>query len=97
MVWMKSTGRQCDKLKSFGNVTFVPGHGKPAPLSTFRFPTRDYLALLHAHMTEAVEQGKDQQDAIASLNQTRFSKLANYEDLAGRNASFAYLEAEGFK
>ena len=50
--------------------------------------------LLHAHMTKAVEQGKDQQDTMASLNQSRFSKLENYQELAGRNASFAYLEAE---
>jgi glyoxylase-like metal-dependent hydrolase (beta-lactamase superfamily II) len=83
-----------DTLKDYGNVTFVPGHGKPAPLSAFTFPTRDYLVLLHTHMTKALKQGKDQQDAMASLNQSRFSKLENYQDLAGRNASFAYLEAE---
>lgn len=96
---VKSWIQTFDALKAYGNVTFIPGHGKPAPLSAFKFPTRDYLALLHTHMTKAVEQGKDQQDAIASLNQKRFAKLANFQELAGRNASFAYLEAEaeGFK
>ncbi len=83
-----------DALKQFGDVTFVPGHGKPAKLAAFAFPTREYLMLLHTHMTKAVEQGKDQQDAMASLNQSRFSKLENFQELAGRNASFAYLEAE---
>jgi len=83
-----------DKLHGFGNATFVPGHGKPAPLKAFEFSTREYLVLLHSHMTKAVEQGKDQVDAIASLDQHRFSKLENFTDLAGRNASFAYLEAE---
>lgn len=88
--WIKTF----DALKQFGDATFVPGHGKPAKLSAFEFSTRQYLVLLRDHMAKAVEQGKDQQDAMASLNQSRFSKLANYEELAGRNASFAYLEAE---
>lgn len=83
-----------DKLRGFGNVTFVPGHGKPAPLSAFEFPTRDYLSLLRKHMRRALEQGMDQTDAIKTLDQSAFSKLENYQTLAGRNASFAYLEAE---
>jgi len=83
-----------DKLRGFGNAIFVPGHGNPAPLKAFEFSTREYLVLLHTHMTQAVDQGKDQVDAIASLDQRRFSKLENYSELAGRNASFAYLEAE---
>jgi len=86
--------RVFDKLRGFGNAMFVPGHGKPARLKSFEFSTREYLVTLHTHMTRAVEQGKDQVDAVASLDQRRFSKLANYSDLAGRNASFAYLEAE---
>lgn len=88
--WIKTF----DALKRFGDATFVPGHGKPAKLAAFEFSTRQYLVMLRDHMAKAVEQGKDQQDAMASLNQSRFSKLANYQELAGRNASFAYLEAE---
>jgi glyoxylase-like metal-dependent hydrolase (beta-lactamase superfamily II) len=88
--WIKTF----DALKQFGDATFIPGHSKPAKLSSFDFSTREYLVLLRDHMAKAVEQGKDQQDAMASLNQSRFSKLANYQELAGRNASFAYLEAE---
>lgn len=83
-----------EKLREFGDVRFVPGHGKPAPLADFEFPTLEYLKLLHTHMTKMVEDGKDAQDAMASLDQSRWAKLANYQDLAGRNASLAYLEAE---
>lgn len=83
-----------EALREFGDATFVPGHGKPDKLSAFEFSTREYLQVLHAHMTQAVEQGKDLQDAIRSLDQSRFEKLENYEDLAGRNANIAYLEAE---
>lgn len=45
-------------------------------------------------MTKVVEQGKDQVDTMAGLDQSRFAKLKNFQKLAGRNASFAYLEAE---
>jgi len=83
-----------ERLREFGDVTYVPGHGKPGKLSDFEFPTRDYLRMLRAHMTRAVEQGRDMQDAMKSLDQSRFAKLANFGDLAGRNASIAYIEAE---
>ena len=83
-----------DKLASYGDVTFIPGHGKPAPLKEFEFPTRQYLQLLFDHMMKMIEEGVDVQDAINKLDQSQYSKLANYEELAGRNASWAYLELE---
>jgi len=83
-----------DRLKQFGNATFIPGHGQPGKLSDFDFPTRQYLDLLFSHMSKAVDEGTGLQDAIDSLDQSRFSKLANFDDLAGRNASRAYLERE---
>lgn len=91
---VKSWIESFDRLRSFGDVTFVPGHGQPAPLSAFEFSTREYLAMLRTHMLKAIEQEKGLTEAIRSLDQTRFSKLANFADLAGRNASIAYLETE---
>jgi glyoxylase-like metal-dependent hydrolase (beta-lactamase superfamily II) len=83
-----------DRLKQFGNATFIPGHGQPGKLSDFDFPTRQYLDLLFSHMSKMVDEGVGLQDAIDSLDQSRFSKLANFDELAGRNASRAYLERE---
>ncbi len=83
-----------DKLRKFGDATFVPGHGKPAKLSAFEFSTREYLVLLRTHMLNAVKKGMDIQEALKSLNQSRFAKLENYQELAGRNANITYLEAE---
>ena len=88
--WIKAY----DDLVQYQNFSFIPGHGKPGPLSNFDFPTRSYLALLFDHMTKMVEQGVDVQDAINKLDQSKYSKLVNYEELAGRNASWAYLERE---
>jgi len=83
-----------DALKSFGDVTFVPGHGAPAKLKAFEFSTRDYLQLLYTHMQKMVDEGVDIQEAMKRLDQSKFSKLDNFDDLAGRNASWAYVERE---
>jgi len=45
-------------------------------------------------MAKAVNQGKDLQQAIDSLDQNAFAKLPNYELLKGGNANRVYLEAE---
>ena len=81
-------------LKKYGKVTFVPGHGQPGALKDFEFSTLDYLTLLQNHMTKSIEADLETQDAINTLNQTAYRKLVNFEQLSGRNASWAYLEAE---
>ena len=83
-----------DKLEQYGQATFIPGHGEPGKLDTFEFPTRQYLVLLYDHMNRMVDEGVDAQSAIESLDQSGFSGLANFEELAGRNASWTYLERE---
>ena len=81
-------------LKRFTGATFIPGHGKPGPLSAFEKSTYQYLLLLDAHMTKMVAEEKGMQESILRLDQSSFSELENYKDLAGRNAHRAYLEAE---
>ena len=83
-----------DQLKQYGDATFIPGHGQPGPLKDFDFPTRQYLNLLLTHMDRMIEAGVDAQDAIDRLDQSRYSELVNSDQLAGRNASWAYLERE---
>jgi len=83
-----------DKLRSYKDVTFIPGHGKPAPLSAFEKSTYSYLKLLHDHMKRSIDDGVDLQDAMETLDQKSFSYLANYEQLAGRNASWTYTQME---
>ena len=81
-------------LRSFSGATFVPGHGHPAPLNDFETSTLSYLKMLDEHMSKMVEEGVDMQDAIYRLDQSAYSKLENYNDLAGRNANIAFQEAE---
>ncbi len=83
-----------DNLKKYGDVTFIPGHGTPGKLAAFKHATYDYISLLDSHMTKMLEQGVGMTDSIRRLDQSAFSDLANYKDLAGRNANLAYQEAE---
>lgn len=83
-----------DGLRNLKAKRFVPGHGKVAPLSAFEQPTYRYLSALKAHMDQAVKAGIDATTAIASFQAAPWKKLANFDELAGRNASIAYLEAE---
>lgn len=81
-----------DRLKKFGDATFIPGHVQPEPLADFDLFTRQYLDLLFSHMSKMANEGVGQEDAIDSLDQSRASSLANFDDLTGRNANRAYLE-----
>jgi hypothetical protein len=45
-------------------------------------------------MTRSVAEGIDAQDAMASLDQSPYKDYVNFEILSGRNASWAYLQAE---
>ncbi|MCK4742332.1 MAG: MBL fold metallo-hydrolase [Sulfuriflexus sp.] len=83
-----------NKLKKYGGVKFVPGHGQIGSLKDFEFSTLNYLQLLQSHMIKSLDADMEAQDAISTLNQSAYSKLANYDLLFGRNASWAYLEAE---
>lgn len=91
---VKSWIETFDRLARFGDATFVPGHGRPGPLESFRFPTREYLVMLREHMKKMADGGVGMTEAIDRLDQSRFAKLANYDDLARRNANVAFQEAE---
>ena len=91
---VKSWLQAFDGLRSYKGYTFVPGHGDAAKLSAFEKPTYQYLSALHKHMTDAVDDSLDMQEAIDSMDQSDFSRFADYDMLAGRNASWTYQEAE---
>jgi glyoxylase-like metal-dependent hydrolase (beta-lactamase superfamily II) len=83
-----------ETLRTFSGAVFVPGHGKPGGLTEFEDSTYEYLTTLKTHMDEAVEQGTDLQEAIGSLDQSKWQHLADFDALAGRNAHQTFLERE---
>lgn len=89
-----------DWLASFAEMekleprTIVPGHGAVCDLKKAQRESRDYLRHLVVHMQKAVDDLVGLQEAIDSLDQSKWSHLANYELLKGGNASRIYLEME---
>ncbi len=88
--WIKAY----DGLRQYKGYTFVPGHGEPAPLSAFEWPTYSYLTGIWTHMLKALKAGHGADKAVKSFDQSAYAKLVNFEELAGRNASWAFQQAE---
>ena len=72
----------------------VPGHGKVCNLELAKHDTRDYLQLLHDHMTQAAKDWIELDAAINSLNDDAYRSLRNFDNLHRINASSVYLELE---
>lgn len=88
--WIKAY----DGLRRFAGYTFIPGHGRPGPLATFERPTYGYLTDLYRHMLKAAKAGVGLDRAVKGFDQSAYADLANFKELAGRNASWAYQQAE---
>jgi len=83
-----------DKLRKYQTALFVPGHGEPAKLNKFEHSTYQYLTTLKTHMDNAISMGLDLNDALRRLDQSAWQGLADFDNLAGRNAHQTYLERE---
>ncbi len=83
-----------DRLRTLDARVFVPGHGQPRPLAAFEHSTYAYLTALRRHMTQQLKEGADLGAATASFDASAWRGLANFEELAGRNASNAFVELE---
>jgi glyoxylase-like metal-dependent hydrolase (beta-lactamase superfamily II) len=71
----------------------IPGHGHAADLSRAIRDTYGYLVFLRRSVSDFVEDDGDISE-ISSVNQTEFSYLLNYREIAGRNAQQVFIEME---
>jgi glyoxylase-like metal-dependent hydrolase (beta-lactamase superfamily II) len=71
----------------------VPGHGQATDLSWARRDTYDYLVFLRKSVADFMDGGGDI-SAIGSVDQTKFSHLQNFQEIAGRNAQQVFSEME---
>ncbi|MCW9058550.1 MAG: MBL fold metallo-hydrolase [Gammaproteobacteria bacterium] len=83
-----------ERLEQYPDARFLPGHGEAGPLSDFAHGNRDYLTALLEHMQQAVDAGTDMQSAINAFDSSSWQSLADFEELAGRNAHEAYRQRE---
>ena len=76
------------------NATYViPGHGHPTNMAQVRRYTRDYLMYLREKVGEVLDEGGTLEDAYY-VDQTPYTHLDTYEQLATRNAGYVYAEME---
>jgi glyoxylase-like metal-dependent hydrolase (beta-lactamase superfamily II) len=83
-----------DAALGLGPAVIVPGHGNLAQAESARRETRDYLVHLRVALKPLVEEGVSLPDALARVDQSAFAYLANFRDLARRNAQQVYLDLE---
>ncbi len=86
--------RVFDKLAQLDPKTIIPGHGRPTNLERARKETRDYLFYLREEIGKSLDRGDTLQDAVDKIDQSGFKHLANFDQLARRNANQVYLEME---
>lgn len=71
----------------------IPGHGHPTNLAQVQHYTRDYLLDLRARIGAHIEEGGDLGGAYY-VDQSQWSHLDTFEELATKNAGVVFAEME---
>jgi len=71
----------------------IPGHGEPTNMLEVTLYTRDYLVYMRNEMEKLIEQDKDLTDAY-KVDQSAYSHLDTFEELAKQNAGIIFREME---
>jgi glyoxylase-like metal-dependent hydrolase (beta-lactamase superfamily II) len=80
-------------FEPLGAVYVIPGHGHPTNMDQVRRYTLDYLVDLRAKIGAHIEDGGDLTDAYY-VDQSEYSHLDTFEELATKNAGRVYEEME---
>jgi glyoxylase-like metal-dependent hydrolase (beta-lactamase superfamily II) len=80
-------------VEATGAAHVVPGHGGPTTMGRARADTYAYLMNLRAQIGALLEEGGDIM-AAPRVDQSAFSRLEQFEALAGRNAQTAFQQME---
>ena len=71
----------------------IPGHGHPTNMAQVRRYTRDYLMFLRGEVQQLLDDGDDLQAAY-EIDQSRYTHLDTFEELASRNAGRLFEQME---
>lgn len=82
-----------EAMAAFDPAHVVPGHGHATTLETARQDTHAYLVNLRTEIGALIDDGGDIMDAPA-IDQSGWSYLEQFENLAGRNAQTTYEQME---
>ena len=88
--WIDTWDNEFEKLNPY---YVIPGHGHPTNMDQVRKYTRNYLVYLREKIGTFIENGGELKDAYY-VDQTPFSHLQTFKELATRNAGRVYEEME---
>ncbi|WP_420403908.1 MBL fold metallo-hydrolase [Nisaea sp.] len=88
--WLESWDEGFEEL---GATYVIPGHGHPTNMDQVRRYTKDYLVYLRARIREHLDKGGSLADAYY-VDQSPYSHLDTFEELATRNAGRVYEQME---
>ena len=88
--WLETWENKFEKLQA---VYVIPGHGHPTNMAQLRRYTRDYLIFLREKIGSFLDAGGELQDAYY-VDQSPFSHLNTFNELATRNAGRVFEEME---
>ena len=88
--WLETWENNFEKLHA---VYVIPGHGHPTNMAQIRRYTRDYLIFLREKIGSFLDAGGELQDAYY-VDQSPFSHLNTFNELATRNAGRVFEEME---
>jgi glyoxylase-like metal-dependent hydrolase (beta-lactamase superfamily II) len=80
-------------FEGLGATYVIPGHGHPTNMDQVRRYTHDYLAWIRARIGEHIDNGGDLTDAYY-VDQSPYTHLDTFEELATKNAGRVYEEME---
>ena len=82
-----------DAFLALGATTVIPGHGGPTNYAQVTKYTHDYLQYMRNEVSKILDNGGDLQDAY-NIDQSQYSHLDTYFELARQNAGRIYREME---
>ena len=80
-------------FEPLGATYVIPGHGHPTNMAQVRRYTHDYLVWLRARIGDHIDEGGDLAGAYY-VDQSPFTHLDTFEELATRNAGRVFEEME---
>ncbi|MBE9548999.1 MAG: MBL fold metallo-hydrolase [Proteobacteria bacterium] len=87
--WLKTW----EKFEDLGALYVIPGHGHPTNMAQVRRYTRDYLVFLRSAVQALLDDGEDLQAAY-EIDQSRYSHLHTFKELAAKNAGRVFEQME---
>ena len=81
------------KFAALGAEIVVPGHGGPTNMAEVTKYTRDYVAYMRSEVQTILDVGGGLND-VYKIDQSAYSHLHTYQELAALNASTLYRMME---